>query len=62
MLKCVNYLVTTRGVELPAKEFFEEYSWEILGQKEFAQRWPDSIKALRKPFKCNQSFGGKKYC
>jgi hypothetical protein len=49
--KCVNYLVTTRGIELPAKEFFEKYSWEIFGQKELAQIWPDSIKALRKPFK-----------
>jgi len=49
--KCVNYLVTTRGLDQSAKDHFENSEWEIVGRKELDQIWPDSIKALGKPYR-----------
>jgi hypothetical protein len=48
---CVNYLVTTRGMDQSAKDHFQQCEWQIVGKKELDQIWPDSIKALGKPYK-----------
>ena len=51
MSRCVNYLVTTRGIQISANKLFNENGWKIVGKKELEQIWPDSIKALGKPYK-----------